>query len=107
LIAKGAKGWHGTKLNQPDWSSYSHSIALSAEVAKENALVHFVFNAYWEALDFELPELTNGQGSSWRRWIDTTLPTPQDIVPWEEAPSVAGQTYRVGPRSVVVLWARN
>jgi isoamylase len=106
LIAKGAKGWHGTKLNQPDWSSYSHSIAFSAELAKENALVHFIFNAYWEALDFELPQVTNGEGISWRRWIDTTLPTPQDIVPWQESLSVAGQTYQAGPRSVVVLWAR-
>jgi isoamylase len=107
LIAKGVKGWHGTKLGQPDWSSYSHSIAFSAELAKENALVHFIFNAYWEALDFELPEVTNGQRGSWRRWVDTSLPTPQDIVPWQESPSVAGQTYQAGPRSVVVLWAGN
>lgn len=106
LIATGVKGWHGTKLNQPDWSSYSHSIAFSAELAKENALVHFIFNAYWEALDFELPQVTNGQGSSWQRWIDTSLPTPQDIVPWQESPFVAGQTYQAGPRSVVILWAR-
>ena len=106
LIATGVKGWHGTKLNQPDWSSYSHSIAFSAELAKENALVHFIFNAYWEALDFELPQVTNGQGSSWQRWIDTSLPTPQDIVPWQESPFVAGQTYQAGPRSVVILWVR-
>ena len=76
------------------------------ELAKENALVHFIFNAYWEALDFELPPVANEDGSSWRRWIDTFLPVPQDIVPWQEAPLVAEQTYQAGPRSVVILWAR-
>ena len=106
LIAKGAKGWHGTKLDQPDWSSYSHSIAFSAELAKENALVQFIFNAYWEALDFELPYVANGQESSWRRWLDTSLPTPMDIIPWQESPLVAEQIYKAGPRSVVILWAR-
>jgi len=103
LIAAGAKGWHGVKLNHPDWSSQSHSIAFSGELPKENALVHFIFNAYWEALDFELPP--NGSGSSWRRWIETSLPTPQDIVPWQESPFVVELTYRAAPRSVVVLWA--
>lgn len=106
LIAKGAKGWHGVELEQPDWSSHSHSIAFSGELPKENVVVHFIFNAYWEALDFELPYLANGKESSWRRWLDTSLPTPQDIVPWQESPFVAEQTYRAGPRSVVVLWAR-
>lgn len=106
LIAKGAKGWHGVKLDHPDWSSHSHSIAFSAELPQENVLVYFIFNSYWEALDFQLPEMTNGQESSWRRWIDTTLPTPQDIVPWQDSPLVAEQTYQAGPRSVVILWAR-
>jgi len=103
LIAKGSKGWHGVKLDQPDWNTYSHSIAFSAELAKENVLIHFIFNAYWEALDFELPHM--GSGSSWQRWIDTSLPAPQDIVPWQESPFVVEQTYKAGPRSVVILWA--
>jgi glycogen operon protein len=106
LIARGANGWHGVKLDQPDWSSYSHSISFSAELPRENALVYFIFNAYWEALDFELPHAASGLESSWRRWVDTSLPTPQDIVPWQESPFVAEQTYQAGPRSVVILWAR-
>src|SRR2546429_2372202 len=43
----------------------------------------------------------------WRGWIDTFLDPPQDIVPWQSASSVSGQTYRAGPRSVVVLWSTN
>jgi glycogen operon protein len=105
LIRDGIKGWHGVKLNQPDWSDHSHSVALSPELSKEALLVHFVFNAYWQHLDFELPRLGRGKGVSWRRWIDTFQEVPEDIVPWQEAPTIPGCTYRVGPRSVIVLWA--
>jgi len=103
LIGRGIKGWHGVKLDQPDWSDESHSIAFSAEMAKEGLVAHFIFNAYWEPLTFELPPIQNG--GAWQRWIDTSLPAPQDIVPWVEASGIAGQTYQAGPRSVVVLLA--
>jgi len=105
LIRAGIKGWHGVRLNQPDWSDHSHSVALSAELPKEALLVHFIFNAYWEPLDFELPRIGAVEQSAWRRWIDTFQETPEDIVTWQEAPAISGYTYRAGPRSVVVLWA--
>jgi isoamylase len=106
LIVKGFKGWHGVKLNQPDWSDYSHSIALSAELPTENMLVHLIFNAYWEPLEFELPLVENEKETSWKRWVDTSLAAPEDIVPWREAITVSGRSYRAGPRSVVVLWGK-
>jgi isoamylase len=105
LISQGVKGWHGVKFNQPDWSNHSHSVALSAELFKEEKLVYFIFNAYWEPLDFELLRIHKTMGISWRRWIDTFLETPEDIVPWESASPLAEHTYTAGPRSVVVLWA--
>ena len=103
LLASSAKAWHGVKLNQPDWSDHSHSIAICGEVANQKMLFYFIFNAYWELLSFELPHVQNG--NSWHRWIDTSLLTPRDIVSWRESSPVAGQTYQAGPRSVVVLWA--
>jgi len=105
LIRWGIKGWHGVKLNRPDWSDHSHSVALSAELPREGLLVHFIFNAYWESLDFELPRTGLGKRGSWRRWIDTFQEAPEDIVAWQEAPTVLECTYRAGPRSVVVLWS--
>jgi isoamylase len=102
LIGEGIKGWHGVRLNQPDWSDQSHSIALSVELGEEGLSAYFIFNAYWEPLDFELPQIG---GASWRRWIDTFRKTPQDIVPWQEASAVREKIYRAGPRSVIVLWA--
>lgn len=104
LIRAGVKGWHGVKLNQPDWSEHSHGIALSVELPHQAMGVYLIFNAYWEPLDFELPRAEDGAEVSWRRWIDTFLESPQDVVPWEEAHAVAQYSYRAGPRSVIVLW---
>ena len=39
------------------------------------------------------------------RWIDTYLDSPNDIVPWQDSVPISGSTYRVGPRSVVILWS--
>ena len=66
--------------------------------------IHLILNAYWEPLDFELP-LDEGEENPWRRWIDTALDTPHDIVPWQTAPAVPGGTYRAEARTVVVLFA--
>ena len=101
LIAKATRAWHGVKLDQPDWSDHSHSVALSAELKGERLRFHFILNAYWERLSFELPTLA--PAVSWRRWIDTALDSPHDIVAWEEAMPVAGAAYRVEARSVAVL----
>ena len=93
------------KLDQPDWSDHSHSLAFAAELRQEELLLHLILNAYWEPLDFELPPLDEGDAGPWRRWIDTALPSPEDIVPWQTAPSLAEHTYRAEARSVVVLFA--
>jgi glycogen operon protein len=106
ILQEANKAWHGVKLGQPDWSDSSHSLAISAEAPNKELLFHVILNAYWEALEFELPRGGDDDGDSWHRWIDTTLDSPQDIVEWETAPTVPGGTYRAGPRSVVVLFAR-
>jgi glycogen operon protein len=99
LIRQANKAWHGVRLHQPDWSPQSHSLSFTVELKQERLLVQFILNAYWEPLEFELPE------ASWRRWIDTALDSPNDIVPWQAAPAIAGSTYRAEARSVVVLFA--
>ena len=106
ILQEANKAWHGVKLGQPDWSDSSHSLAISAEAPNKELLFHVILNAYWEALEFELPRAGGDKRESWHRWIDTTLDSPQDIVEWGTAPTVPGGTYRAGPRSVVVLFAR-
>jgi isoamylase len=103
LLRGASKSWHGIQLRQPDWSPQSHSLAFSAELPEENLSFYIIFNAYWEPLEFELPAGMHAAGHPWRRWIDTSLESPQDIQDWPAAPLVTGPTYRAGSRSLVVL----
>jgi isoamylase len=97
--------WHGIKLNQPDWGENSHSIAFTVEIREERLLFHVIFNAYWQPLDFDLPQVDSPRENAWRRWIDTGLDSPHDIVEWETAEPVPGYVYAAAARSVVVLLA--
>jgi isoamylase len=99
LIRQAQISWHGVALDRPDWRPSSHSLALMAKLTIERVSLHVILNAYWEPLEFELPP------APWRRWIDTFLDSPHDIVDWHHAPAVAGHRYRAEPRSVVVLFA--
>jgi isoamylase len=103
MLEQASKAWHGVKLNEPDWGDSSHSLVLGAELRREGLLFHLILNAYWEPLDFELPAL--GNKGPWRRWIDTALDSPNDIVPWEKAPPVQTDKYRAEARSVAMLFA--
>lgn len=104
MIGEANKSWHGTKLGQPDWGDDSHSIAFTAELKKQRLLFHMIMNAYWEPLDFELPQAENGGKNPWRRWIDTALDSPNDIAEWQVSPPIPNHPYQAAPRSVVVLW---
>jgi glycogen operon protein len=104
LLRQADLTWHGVRLNQPDWGSSSHSIAFTM-ATPDRMRFHVILNAYWEPLDFELPPPATGARDPWRRWIDTFLDSPNDIVEWEQAPPVSSETYRAEPRSVVVLFA--
>jgi glycogen operon protein len=105
LVRRGRLDWHGVKLNRPDWSHSSHTIAFTVYVQRERLAFHCILNAWWEPLEFELPGSDGEAASPWRRWIDTALDSPHDITPWQAAPPLAGNTYRAEPRSVVVLLA--
>lgn len=104
LIQQGEKTWHGVKLGQPDWSHESHSLAFEAKLQQEQLRVYLILNAYWAPLEFELPPADESEPGAWRRWIDTSLETPDDIVPWQTAPPLHGSTYGAEARSVVVLF---
>jgi isoamylase len=95
--------WHGTRLLQPDWGQSSHALALELSHAGSAEHLHMMFNAYWEALAFELPGLAPGQ--EWRRMVDTALPSPADF-PETPAGLQTGQLqYTVQARSAVILTA--
>ena len=60
----------------------------------EGLRFHLILNAYWEPLDFELPP--RPAGGPWRRWIDTSRPSPEDIVEWKAA-AAGGRRELTGP----------
>jgi isoamylase len=61
--------WHGTKLDSPDWSSWSHTVAFSINKGKTNPLVWIGLNAYSKSIDFPLPKCKY----NWLKVIDTSM----------------------------------
>ncbi len=98
--------WHGVKLNRPDFSNQSHSLAGTVYSAETRLIYHLMLNAYWEELEFELPPIGAVHKSKWHRWIDTSLPSPDDISDWNDSPEFLEPVYQVQPRSIVALWSR-
>jgi glycogen operon protein len=103
LLRQTTFAWHGVKLNQPDWAPSSHALALGGNMTPAGIKVHFIMNAYWEPLEFELP--VPDWDRTWRRWIDTSLDSPNDITEWDDSLLIKAESYQAAPRSVVVLWA--
>lgn len=92
----------GERLGEPDTSADSRTVAMT--IRGRRAIVHVILNAFWEPLEFELPARET-EAEPWRRFLDTSLTSPDDIVDAPHAP-VVGSTYLAGPRSVVVLATR-
>ena len=61
--------WHGAKLESPDWSSWSHTVAFSINKGKNNPLIWTGLNAYSKNIDFYLPK----SKSKWLKVIDTNM----------------------------------
>ncbi len=95
--------WHGVKLNEPDWAENSHSIAFTVQSLSGSIAMHYLVNAYSEPLTFELPHLTLDPKHTWRRWIDTNLPSPQDICEWDRASEINDYVYTINAYSVAIL----
>jgi glycogen operon protein len=103
VLAHAQIHWHGVKLNQPDWGYNSHCIAVTSLSRRNNVAIHLMANAYWEAMEFELPVPDSPWFSGWRRWIDTARPSPEDILPRASHVPVTESAYLVQPRSLVLL----
>ncbi|WP_273272813.1 glycogen debranching protein GlgX [Maribacter polysiphoniae] len=97
--------WNGIRLGQPDWSPTSHSLAGTVRSAKKESVLFLASNAYTEDMEFEIPDSHDFNKKNWFRIIDTSLPSPEDIVLLENAEIVEGDSYLVKARSVVLLIA--
>ncbi len=61
--------WHGIKLDSPDWSSWSHTVAFSLNKGENEPLVWIGLNAYSKSIDFPLPKCKY----NWLKVIDTSI----------------------------------
>jgi glycogen operon protein len=100
--------WHGLEPERPDFSSRTRTLAFAINGRQlvppgiVDSDFYVAFNAWREALPFRIPASPSGR--TWRRIVDTALPSPMDIVAFEEATRVpAGTVYSVAPFSLVVL----
>jgi glycogen operon protein len=103
LLRRAPIEWHGVELRRPDWGDQSHSLGFTLTSLGGHFKMHGMLNAYWEPLRFQLPLGIPEKGGAWRRWIDTSLDSPEDIVDWDRAPRITETTYLVPPRTVVFL----
>jgi isoamylase len=103
LLKEADVQWHGVKVNQPDWSYYSNSLAFSVRGRRE--LLYVILNAYKEPLEFELPAVVNWLGAQWQRLIDTSLEIMEDFCDPSKAPTIDSPSYLAQPYSIVVLMA--
>ena len=87
--------WHGPKLGQPDWASWSHTLAWSLNDRQRGPLIWCGMNAYCEDLSFEVPQVNHG----WRQVINTADAdaAPADPQAWN------GATQAMKSRSLVLL----
>jgi glycogen operon protein len=92
--------WYGPD-GPVDWGPQSHSLAycLSGKRFNERDL-YVMVNAFEEPVHFHVQE---GNASHWKRLVDTSLVSPEDIAEPGGGWPVASLDYEVAPRCVVVL----
>ena len=95
--------WHGVELGKPDWSKESHTLAFTGQNLALGQAHYVAVNAFWKPLPFQLPPLPEASRCGWMRIIDTSLPSPDDIVEQGKGVSLRETRYLVAPRSLIVL----
>src|SRR4029450_11633553 len=96
---------HGVRLNEPDLSPDSHSLAFTVRNRRHAVMFHVMFNAYWEPLTFELPHPGPALGTYWRRWIDTSRDASDDVCDTPPASPGESASYTLEAPSLVVLFS--
>jgi glycogen operon protein len=93
--------WHGARLGPPDWGDgQARALGFTLAGFDQDPDIHVMMNMFWETVDMDI---TAVGGRVWARVVDTSLPSPSDILEPGAETAWPGQTYPVNPRSVVVL----
>jgi isoamylase len=91
--------WYGTN-RQVDLEYHSQSLAFCLLGHRVNDQdIYVMINAYHKPLEFEIQETSR----SWKRVVDTSLASPEDIISIDESNLIQNNRYTVKDRSIVVL----
>ena len=99
-----AMSWHGFKVNRPDWSESSKSLAVhyAANPKTSDCDLYLMFNADASGHSFALPKLPPMK--MWYRVLNTSYESPDDILQTGfEADLKTQKNYRLAPYTVAAL----
>jgi glycogen operon protein len=105
LMALGRVQWHGVRLNRPDWSADSHTLAFTVNSVHGRFRLHMMINAYWEPLTFAVPPVEAPRQGPWQKLMDTALAMPDDIHEFLKGPVHEAASYTVQARAMAALVA--
>ena len=94
--------WHGVEINKPLWFDQDARILsfTLAGIEENEANLHIILNMSDDITDIELPKIA---GKKWCIAVDTSQPSPNDIVLPEDQKSYEKTHYKANNKSVVVL----
>lgn len=92
---------HGIKLNEPDFSPNSHSIAIELSNTALQEHAYAVFNSYWRPLDFQLPLIK--EPDAFHKILDTNLSFVASVDRLKDLKPIQEKTLTVPERSIIVL----
>jgi isoamylase len=95
--------WHGRYPDQPDWSHESRLIVMQLPGGSSADDILAAINMHWQPARIVLPQPPPGR--PWRRAIDTSFQSPNDILDAADQEAYVHKTYVVVARSIVVFEA--
>ncbi|MCH9626146.1 MAG: Glycogen operon protein GlgX [Chlamydiales bacterium] len=91
--------WHGVETGNPDWSEHCRLIAFSLPDTLDHSTLYIAFNASFKELTIQLPNHKSG----WYRYVDTSKPSPKDIVDKQKAKRVQTEKIKIASHSAIIL----
>ena len=95
--------WHGPKSFAPEWGGDRKLVAFCMKDFEKGEDIYAAFNASEEPVIVELPDLE--QPKAWKMIINTSNPSPEDIIAEKDAKSVTDALVTIPPHSAVLLKA--
>jgi glycogen operon protein len=100
--------WHGVMPTRPDFGPDSHSLAFALDGRRSDRVnvvdrdIYVAMNAFTEPLEFQIPASPSGR--AWRRRVDTSLASPEDILEPDSGTRVPIlYRYQVQAHSMIIL----